>query len=148
MYQSIISRLFQLQKMDRQFSLGGESLCVWGALWKGGKEINNLKIQFWSNELRADVMMGSMQELQVGQRETTRWNLFATQAKIILFSVWLITTNNDPLQSAFLSQHSSHWIVFSLRYFSLWALNSMVWANWTISRHLSYWGWSCKASNC
>ena len=55
--------------MDRQINLEGESLCVCvcGALWKGGKEINNLKIQFWSNELRADVMMGSMQELQVGQ---------------------------------------------------------------------------------
>ena len=58
--------------MDRQINLEGESLCVCGALCKGDREINNLKIQFWSNELRADVMMGSMQELQVGQRETTR----------------------------------------------------------------------------
>ena len=55
-----------MQKMDRQINLEGESLCVCGALCKGGREINNLKIQFWSNELRADVMMGSMQELQVG----------------------------------------------------------------------------------
>ena len=52
--------------MDRQINLEGESLYVCGALCKGGREINNLKIQFWSNELRADVMMGSMQELQVG----------------------------------------------------------------------------------
>ena len=90
---------------------------------------------------------GSMQELQVGHRDHPVKSICHTSKDNAVFSVAYYHLQWATARVHFSPNTTLTQLLF-LRLYSLWAIDTMVWANWTISRHLSYWGWSCKAFNC